>query len=466
MKNLAFNLFFLFLLLISFLPVTVFWTQKDHSSQQFHPIVWKSILKNLETETGDSRLASGKIRNKIDQHLKYFRTHNQITIIEHNNSSIILGSIKSKNIKSQFEQCIQKTTSQSFGHHKNWYCFHFKNSGLKAGFIPENKPDNVFPVYLWLFIFAGPIIVLSLWIMFFYRQRNLHQFANVMRQAAREKLELIPEKFNNRETRELYNSLAVMTATLREKNENLQANIQTISRQKENLEKSQKEILKREKLVTTGYLAAGIAHEIGNPVSGLTGLVELMQSTELSKEQQLENFAIMAEELQRIDKMIRKLLEFSRPAESQLSPMKLKQLVEHSIELSQHQKALKNIVFFNRINDENLFVLGTNNLIQLFVNLYINSGQATRGQGEITVETTSTSGSQVELLVKDNGPGIENENLKNIFEPFFTTKSPDAGTGLGLWVCRNLAEQSQGEIEYFHTNEGTAFKVILQKPPS
>ncbi|MGM0596036.1 MAG: sensor histidine kinase [Myxococcota bacterium] len=466
MKNLSFNLFFIFLLLISFLPVLAFWTQKNQSSPQFHPIVWKSILKNLETETGDSRLASSKTRSKIDQQLKYFRTHNQTTIIEHNNSSIILGSIKSKNLKSQFAKCIQKVTPQAFGRHQDWYCFHFKNSGLKAGFIPEKNSDNVFPVYFWLFIFTGPIIVLSLWIMLFYRQKNLHQFANVMRQAAREKLELIPEKFNNRETRELYNSLAVMTATLREKNENLQQNIKTISHQKESLEKSQKEILKREKLVTTGHLAAGIAHEIGNPVAGLTGLVELMQTSELSREQQLENFAIMAEELQRIDKMIRKLLEFSRPAGSQLSPMNLKKLVEHSIELSKHQKALKNIVFSNKITDENLFVLCTNNLIQLFVNLYINSGQATKGRGKITVETISTSSSKIELLVKDNGPGIKKEDQKTIFEPFFTTKSPDTGTGLGLWVCRNLAEQSRGEIEYFNTNDGAAFKIILQKPPS
>jgi len=269
---------------------------------------------------------------------------------------------------------------------------------------------------------------------------------------------------NGGELSELEKSLAVMIALIREKEENLASQVDLISSQAQQLQQSEQELLNREKLATVGKLAAGIAHEVGNPLSALMGLMELMREGNLPDDVVLENYKIMEEELSRMDLLIRQLLEFSRPPVVCTEPTSPFEIAKKAVELVKSRREFREIAFTNRISPDAPLVMASPELVQVFHNLFLNAVHAMKSAGTIEIFTECHDDS-LHIFILDQGPGVPEQLEAEIFEPFFTTKEPGLGTGLGLSVSRKIMENMAGTLMIEKTGKGACFRLSLPLLP-
>ncbi len=238
-------------------------------------------------------------------------------------------------------------------------------------------------------------------------------------------------------------------------------------------QKQMEEQLKRsDRLALLGTLAAGLAHEIKNPLAGIKGASQLLKK-EMAQETSLVEYTdIIIREVNRIDQLMEQLLDLSRPPKLYLTTLNIHEILGHVLFL-ENQAFSSGKVVVNKNFDPSLPpVLGDRDrLIQVFLNLVKNSLQAMNGEGQLTIATRmetdyhirevgSAGGKFIRVDIEDNGPGIKKEHLSHIFSPFFTTKSN--GTGLGLATCHRIIKEHGGfiEVETFE-GEGAAFRVSL-----
>ncbi|MBI5873667.1 MAG: PAS domain S-box protein [Candidatus Omnitrophica bacterium] len=246
----------------------------------------------------------------------------------------------------------------------------------------------------------------------------------------------------------------------------------------EKLRRAQDELLQAEKMVSLGQIAAGVAHEINNPLFVISGEAEMMGMDENLPESVKESVRIVREQVTRIGDIIKRLLEFSRKKEVAFSRINLNELLDRSIKLLEYQaKATGHVDIINEISQQPIFVSGDQNqLHEVFLNIMLNGIQAMEEKGG-TLTLTSFSGiidpdvgRQVSkfkagqkvavIKFKDTGIGMSEETVKRIFEPFFTTKK--TGTGLGLSVCFGIIENHGGIIDVeSEVGKGTTFVVEL-----
>jgi signal transduction histidine kinase len=227
--------------------------------------------------------------------------------------------------------------------------------------------------------------------------------------------------------------------------------------------------VRSEKLASVGRLAAGVAHEIGNPLAAILGLIELLRQGGLEPAEQQEFLRRAQAETERIHKIIRGLLDFARqgaPAPAVASDAKadLRAVVEDAVGLIAPQKDLSGVDIERRLAAEVPDARGPRDeLVQLVLNLLLNAADAIQNEGTIRIEVEpSPDGRQVILVVADSGPGIAPEVANKLFEPFVTTKPPGEGTGLGLAVCHTIVERLGGTITAANAPEGGArFEVRL-----
>lgn len=252
-----------------------------------------------------------------------------------------------------------------------------------------------------------------------------------------------------------------MSEALKESRQETQAHIEALQQTNSELQVAREELIRSEKLASVGQLAAGLAHEIGNPLTALIGYLEILKMR-IAEEETQDIVLRSLVETQRIDFLVRELLDFSKP--SQDSP----QLFEPVSELKSVLDLLSNQGIFTErklavLIDSSLpnVFMGKRKFQQILINLLLNAVQATSMSERIEV-----SGGQDEsfvwLTVSDCGSGIKQADLSRIFDPFFTTKDPGCGTGLGLAVCYRLVEEAGGSIEVKSTEGvGSQFKLLL-----
>jgi len=238
-------------------------------------------------------------------------------------------------------------------------------------------------------------------------------------------------------------------------------------------QKHMEEQLKRsDRLALLGTVAAGLAHEIKNPLGGIKGASQLLKK-EMAQETSLVEYTdIIIREVNRIDQLMEQLLDLSRPPKLHLTALNIHEILGHILFL-ENQAISSGKVVVNRNFDPSLPpVLGDRDqLIQVFLNVVKNSLQAMNGEGQLTITTRmetdyhirevgSGGGKFIRVGIEDNGPGIKKEHLSQIFSPFFTTKSN--GTGLGLAICHRIINEHGGFIgvETFE-GEGAAFRISL-----
>lgn len=220
----------------------------------------------------------------------------------------------------------------------------------------------------------------------------------------------------------------------------------------------QSELRRRDRLVALGNMAAGIAHEVRNPLSAIKGLARFFMeaSPEGSDESRMAD--IMTKEVLRLDKVVGDLLDFARPDVLNLTDVALNELVERSHDMVRSDMDARNIRFEADLPQPPLSVrLDRDRMTQVLLNLFLNAVQAMPDGGKLTVRGRM-EGSELALEVADTGCGIAPERLADIFSPYFTTKA--SGTGLGLSIVHKIVEAHDGTIEVASTpGEGTVFKL-------
>ncbi len=226
----------------------------------------------------------------------------------------------------------------------------------------------------------------------------------------------------------------------------------------------QKQIMQTEKLAAIGQLAAGIMHEINNPLATISACVAAIQGVPGSPPD--EYLDIIDREVARCSRITDSLLDFSRPkATTNRGPVGLNELVEESLSLLRHHRRFKRLEVVRDLDAASPRIIGDGEqLLQVLMALMLNAVDAMEQSGQLTVRTargrTPEEGAVVE--VTDTGVGIPQAEQGKIFEPFYTTKSPGRGTGLGLSICYGIVTSHGGRIEVNSVpGRGSTFRVLL-----
>jgi two-component system, NtrC family, sensor kinase len=296
-----------------------------------------------------------------------------------------------------------------------------------------------------------------------------------------------------------------LAETLIADRQSLRENIQSLDETNRLLMEARDAMIRAETLASVGRLGAGIAHEVGNPLGAIIGYLGLIQRRTDGQARELAESA--EREAQRIDRIIRGLLDFARPREAAAKPVDVNEVVQDTLELVGTQGHFKLLRLECSLDELPLMVTGDRyQLQQVLVNLLVNAADAveTVRDARVVVSTShravraaaphvptrrrddpdgidyshrrrlarpprrpdadpeSETGRVVEITVADNGPGLPPELLEQIFEPFVTTKEPGKGTGLGLALCARLTEGMHGVIRASNAPDGGAvFRVVL-----
>jgi len=256
--------------------------------------------------------------------------------------------------------------------------------------------------------------------------------------------------------------LQAMVSRIVEDRVRMQDLVDELRRTNDELRAAQESLIRSEKMASIGRLAAGLAHEIGNPLQIVMGYVEILKRRCPSDSEQ-DVTARMEQELKRIHEILHGMLEFARPAKEKRCLCDVNALVGGCGALLEGRKGFRSIVFEQEL-DTALAPLETEpeKLRQVMVNLIFNAADAVgEGGGKILLRTRAMD-KGIEIQVKDSGRGISKEDLDKVFNPFFTTKEPGDGTGLGLSVCLAIVESLGGEIDIKSTEgQGTVVTVRL-----
>lgn len=246
----------------------------------------------------------------------------------------------------------------------------------------------------------------------------------------------------------------------------LEEKIKTLERVNKELVAAQEELVRSEKLATVGRLAAGIAHEIGNPLGAMLGYVDILkkQQSEVRSQESGEILIRLEKEILRIDSIVRGLLDFSRPSKKVLQDVDVNKIVKDSAAMLLPQFSDSGISFDMRLDQGALrATMDEGMLQQVLLNLFLNAKDAMDGGGTITVTTDEEIETRrIRISVADKGKGIAKEDMGKIFDPFWTTKEPGKGTGLGLAVSLGIVQTFGGDIKVkSKAGEGTTFEVFL-----
>jgi PAS domain S-box-containing protein len=222
--------------------------------------------------------------------------------------------------------------------------------------------------------------------------------------------------------------------------------------------KTEEMLLKSEKLSLVGELAAGLAHEIRNPLTTIKGLVQVLQET--TEDKKVVYSDIILTEIDRINYIVSEFMVLAKPHAIYFNECNLTDILKKVIYLLEAEANLKNVVILHDFADDDVILYGEKNqLTQVFVNLLKNAMEALPNGGIIRV-STSLVNDKVRISIEDNGVGMTEEQVKKIGEPFYTTKA--TGTGLGLMVSYKIIQNHKGSISVkSELNKGTTFDIIL-----
>jgi signal transduction histidine kinase len=274
-----------------------------------------------------------------------------------------------------------------------------------------------------------------------------------------------------RELIELGSSVQSMAEKLISEEAKLLLKVDELTETTTRLQQTQAQLVRSERMASVGRLAAGVAHEIGNPITALMGMEDLLLDGGLSADDQKDFLRRMRKETDRIHTVLRDLLDFARPeatVEPESAPpaaADVKRVVDDVIALVGPQRAFRSVRTETDVQGAPQVKLPAPRLTQVLLNMVMNAGAAIasgpRKEGRVTVRAR-THGDRVRIEIEDDGPGVAPQVLDRLFEPFVTTKDVGEGTGLGLAVCRGLVESAGGEVSLDPSYVGGArFTVVL-----
>jgi len=221
------------------------------------------------------------------------------------------------------------------------------------------------------------------------------------------------------------------------------------------------EIERSRRLASIGSLAAGVAHEIRNPLSSIKGFATYFRERYSGNPEDVRTADIMVKEVDRLNRVIGQLLEYSRPLEMKRERRALEPLILHSLKIVEGQAREKGITVKTDLTDRAQAVMvDPDRMEQVLLNLYLNAFGAMERGGVLCVTLRRESGRTMRVMISDTGAGIRKEDLPHIFDPYFTTKP--SGTGLGLAIVQKIVEAHHGEIRVeSEPGKGTTVSVVL-----
>jgi signal transduction histidine kinase len=302
-------------------------------------------------------------------------------------------------------------------------------------------------------LLAGVLMGLGDWFAF-------HSFGLEMRWAGRSVMTEVMLNFLV-----TYGILGFVIGQLVEARAQARADAQTIESQLRALEASQRHALQNEKLAAIGRLAAGIAHEVRNPLGVIRASASMVREHFTDGDEAHRACDFIREEIDRLNGLITALLNFSRPAELRLQPVVIDQVIDKALLLTKEELQRRDIAVVRENHQAVSSVMADPDLVaQVVFGLVTNAAEAIGAHGTITVRTVGTR-DDVGVEVVDTGPGIAPEDAERVFEPFFTTKP--TGTGLGLPMAARIVQAHGGVIEvvplaqHKETQPGARFRLRL-----
>jgi len=316
------------------------------------------------------------------------------------------------------------------------------------------------------------------------------------------------EVTSTNEIGQLMESFNRMMERLKENQESLGNYLESLESTNKQLKEAQEELIRTEKLASIGRFAAGVAHEVGNPLGAILGYTGILRKEGIDREEAEDYMTRIEKEIERINEIVRELLNFARPSKFEIREVEINKILESTLSLLSYQKNFKDIeTRINLQSDLPLIKGDESQLSQVFINIILNAVDAMPNGGILEIQTkkhvaeylhadrservypprrrsdpvesdyshlrkrlpfstapTKFSGGEglVKIRITDSGSGIKKEDLENIFDPFFTTKAPDKGTGLGLSISLKIVESLGGEIRVeSEVGKGTAFEVYF-----
>jgi signal transduction histidine kinase len=276
---------------------------------------------------------------------------------------------------------------------------------------------------------------------------KLLQFVSIIEKAEGDTLDVKVDIEGSKEITLLCQSFNQMIDRIRQSNLELQS--------------THEKLLQAEKLASIGILAAGVAHEINNPLGGLFNCVNLLEERGKNKDFRQRYLNLLKDGLSSIENTVGKLLWMSRTGEKIPQDIEFKQALFDAFALVEYKLKKSNIIYNENIEAGLAVRFDPNDLQQVLINLMINAVQSMPEGGILTINAFCKR-SKVILEVSDTGEGIDKEDISKIFDPFYTTKPPGEGTGLGLWLTYEIVHSYGGDISVTsRKKEGTTFSVIL-----
>ena len=223
------------------------------------------------------------------------------------------------------------------------------------------------------------------------------------------------------------------------------------------------DLVRSEKLATVGHLAAGMAHEIGNPLGAVIGYLNLLLQDLDGESRDLVERSLV--EAGRIDSLVRELLDYASPGEREEDVFSAAGLLRETVEMLHRQGQMEGVEIDDRCADDGMVRMDRGRLMQVWINLLLNARDAVRGDGRVEL-ASHRDVDCISFTLRDNGAGMEAAVARRIFEPFYTTKAPGSGYGLGLAVCQRIIDESGGSIKVVsEPGQGATFTVTLPTAP-
>ena len=316
------------------------------------------------------------------------------------------------------------------------------------------------------------------------------------------------EVTSKNEIGQLIGSFNRMIERLRENQESLENYLESLESTNKQLKQAQEELIRTEKLASIGRFAAGVAHEVGNPLGSILGYTGILQKEGMDREESKDYLKRIEKEIGRINRIVRELLDFARPSKFEIKDVEINKVIESTLSLLSYQKSFKNIETQLDFQPDLPMIKGDESqLSQVFINIILNAIDAMPNGGILRIQTRehvvenlyadrfqriypprrksdpmqsdyshlrkpdpfsalltkfSKGDRLAKIRISDTGIGIKKEDLENIFDPFFTTKAPDKGTGLGLSITIRIVESLGGEIKVeSEVGKGSTFEVYF-----
>jgi two-component system NtrC family sensor kinase len=329
-------------------------------------------------------------------------------------------------------------------------------------------------VALYMVTFGLALLVFAYFVLTRLIVRPVEQLVEAADRVANGARTLRVPRSGARELIELGASVQAMAERLIREEAALILKVDELTQTTTRLTDTQAQLVRSERMASVGRLAAGVAHEIGNPIAALMGMQDLLLDGQLPPETQEDFLVRMRRETERIHAVVRDLLDFARPEEN-LSPdarasgaADVDAVVNDVVDLVRTQKPFRDVRIETDIEESLRVALPAPRLTQVLLNVVLNAGAAVasmqRPDGRVVIRARRI-GVQARIEVEDTGPGVAPEVRDRLFEPFATTKSVGEGTGLGLAVCRGLVESAGGEIGVdLSYREGARFYIVLAVP--